>query len=140
MKTFAEYIDDGVVRKTSPDPNRAKNLSLEAQRKKELLLTNIAKLGLNDENANDFIEYCYNIVIFLVRSKLFEEGYVSSGQGSHEAEVAYTAHLGFLESQVRFLDELRYFRNGILYYGKRFDAEYAQKVIEYTKKIFLMLK
>jgi hypothetical protein len=140
MKTFEEYVEEGIVRKISPDPNRAKNLKLEAQRKYELLLVNSKKLGINDTNANDFVEYCYNIIMFLIRAKLFEEGYTSSGQGAHEAEVAYTQKIGFLEAQIRFLDELRYFRNGILYYGKRFDAEYAQKVIEFTKKIFSFLK
>ena len=33
------------------------------------------------------------------------------------------------------MTQLRYFRNGILYYGKTFDSEYAEKVIDFTKKI-----
>jgi len=41
---------------------------------------------------------------------------------------------------VRVLKQLRYFRNGILYYGSSLDAEYAEKVVEFTTNICLKLK
>jgi hypothetical protein len=66
---------------------------------------------------------------------MLEQGYVSSGQGAHEAEVAFTRNLGFTENNVQLLDQLRYFRNGILYYGKRFDKEYAERIILFTKTV-----
>jgi len=135
MKSFEEYFTEGIVRKNQPDIERSKNLAEEAKRKMGLLEKNIQKNSVNEENANDYVEYCYNILMFQIRSKMYKEGYVSSDQGSHEAEVAFTVKLKFLESETIFLDKLRYFRNGILYYGKRFDEEYAEKVIEYTKRI-----
>ena len=85
------------------------------------------------------MEYCYDILLFLIRAKLYAEGYSSIGQGAHEAEVSYVRNLGIHEKDVQFLDQLRYFRNGILYYGKRLDAEYAEKVITFTKRIYGVL-
>ena len=134
VKKFEEYINEGIVKRISPDMNRSKNLLQESEKKFHLLENNIVKLGVDDDNANDFVEYCYNIIMFFIRSKMLEEGYSSSGQGAHEAEVAFARELNFSEAQIEFLDQLRYFRNGILYYGKQFDAEYALKVIEFTKK------
>jgi predicted outer membrane protein len=49
------------------------------------------------------------------------------------------AGLGFSESQVMFMNELRYYRNGIKYYGKRFDEEYAEKVMLYMDEVYELL-
>lgn len=133
VKKFEEFINEGIVKRISPNINRSENLLQESEKKFHLLEKNISKLGVDDDNANDFVEYCYNIVMFFIRAKMLEEGYSSSGQGAHEAEVAFARELDFSEAQIEFLDQLRYFRNGILYYGKQFDAEYAEKVIEFTK-------
>lgn len=140
LKSFEEFIEDGTIKKITVDKERARSLILEAGRKDNSLQETLKKMGISDENSNDYIEYCYNIVMLLIRSKMFEGGYTSSGQGAHEAEVSFTRKLGFNEIQIRFLDQLRYFRNGILYYGKRFDKEYAEKVINFTGKIYGKLK
>ena len=42
--------------------------------------------------------------------------------------------IGFLDEDMYFMNELRHFRNGIKYYGKRFDKEYANKTIKFMKK------
>ncbi|MFH1396375.1 MAG: hypothetical protein ABIG93_03180 [archaeon] len=104
-----------------------------------MLEKNIEKLGIDDDNANDYVEYCYNIIMFVIRAEMFLAGFSSSGKGAHEAEVAFTKRLNFSESEMRFLDQLRYFRNGILYYGKRFDKEYAEKVIGFLKELYSRL-
>jgi hypothetical protein len=96
----------------------------------------LKKWGVDDENANDYIEDCYNILISLIRAKMLEKGYSSSGQGAHEAEVAFSKKLGFNENEIKLLDNLRYFRNRILYYGRKFDKEYAEKIIKFTKEKF----
>ncbi|MBU0471059.1 MAG: hypothetical protein KKF89_01825 [Nanoarchaeota archaeon] len=140
IKTFEEYAEEGIVRKISPDKQRAANLKQESERKYKSLLEMIQKMGVTNENANDYVEYCYNIIMFLIRAKMFEKGYNSSGQGAHEAEVSYTKKLGFTEPETQFLNQLRYFRNGILYYGKSFDKEYAEKVINYLEKIEKKIK
>ena len=78
--------------------------------------------------------------MLLIRSKLYLEGYSASGKGAHEAEVSYLKILGFPEKDIHFVDQLRFFRNGILYYGTAIDKEYAEKVIEFTKKMYPKLK
>jgi hypothetical protein len=133
VKTFEEYINEGIIKKVSPNLQRAENLLQESDKKYFLLLKNISKLGIDDDNANDFVEYCYNIIMFFIRAKMFEIGYTSSGQGAHEAEVAFSRKLNLSEKEIEFLDQLRFFRNGILYYGKQFDSEYAKKVVDFTK-------
>jgi len=140
IKFFKEFITEGTVKKESINQERAKSLVTEADRKFRLLKENIDKLGINKDNANDYVEYCYNILLFLIRAKMFMQGYSTSGQGAHEAEVSFTRNIGFNEKDIQFLDQLRYFRNGILYYGKRFDKEYAEKVLEFTKRTFPKLR
>ena len=73
-------------------------------------------------------------------AKLYADGYSSSGQGAHEAEVSYMRKIGFTETDVGFADNLRYYRNGILYYGKRVDAEYANKVLVFLNRIYPILR
>lgn len=76
----------------------------------------------------------------LIRAKMLLDGYNASGVGAHEAEVSYTRKLEFNEKDIQFLDQLRYYRNGMLYYGTILDKEYSEKVIEFTKKAYLILK
>ena len=68
-----------------------------------------------------------------------QNGYNVSGVGAHEAVISYLTVLGFSKERVDFLEKIRYYRNGMLYYGKRLDTEYAQKVIEFTKKTYSKL-
>ncbi|MFH1399049.1 MAG: hypothetical protein ABIG95_02975 [Candidatus Woesearchaeota archaeon] len=135
MKSFHEYVKEGTMKRISPDIQRAKSLQLEAERKLHSLKEKIGKVGIRDDNANDYVEYCYDIIMVLIRAVLYTKGYSSGGAGAHEAEVSYLLDFGFSENEVDFADKLRYFRNGILYYGKRFDKDYALRVIAYTKRV-----
>ena len=94
------------------------------------------KIGINEKNANSVIKDCYDILMELIRAKLLIEGYNSSGSYAHEAEVSYMKVLGFEENEIAFMNELRYFRNGITYYGKILDKEYAAKIFDYLNRIF----
>ena len=80
------------------------------------------------------------MIMHLIRAKLYLEGYFTTGQGAHEAEVSYLRKLDIKESEVLFMDQLRYYQNRIRYYGKILDEEYAQKVIEFTQRIVPFLK
>lgn len=100
----------------------------------------LEKIKLTDESANLFVKLCYDLLMGLIRAKMLLEGYHASGLGAHEAEVAYLRKLEFNEQEVQFADQLRYFRNGMLYYGTLLEKEYAEKTIEFTKKIYLKLK
>ena len=68
------------------------------------------------------------------------DGFNAGGKGAHEAEVSYLRNLGFNEQEVQFTDQMRFFRNGMLYYGTIIDTEYAEKVIEFTKRNYIRLK
>jgi len=38
------------------------------------------------------------------------------------------------------MNDLRYSRNSIKYYGKRFDREYAEKVMDFMEHLYPLLK
>jgi len=140
LKDFDEFLKESVVRKRTPDMPRARSLIEEAEKRNKFLNEILNKIGLLDENANYFIENSYDILIELIRAKLLIDGFSSSGKGAHEAEVSYMRKLNFPESDVGFMNDLRYFRNGILYYGKNFDKEYGKKVLSFLKKTYPKLK
>lgn len=140
IKDFSEFLKRMIVKKQSPDKSRAEFLIKEAENGYNLLLKKIEKLGIDEENANDFIKSCYDILMELIRAKMLLEGYNASGSGAHEAEVSYLRILGFNEREAQFANQLRYFRNGMLYYGTILNKEYAEKVIEFTKIHYPKLK
>lgn len=139
MKSFNEYLKNKKVRNSEPDKQRSLSLKKEFEQKIKNLNEKIKKLGIKDENSNDYIEYIYDIIMLSIRSKLFEKGYYVSGQGAHEVEVSYLRELGLSEKDVQFCDQLRYHRNGILYYGKKFKKDYAKKTIIFLKKLIKKL-
>jgi hypothetical protein len=59
----------------------------------------------------------------LIRARLLLDGHNSSGLFAHEADVS-------------FLNDIRYFRNSVTYYGKILDTEYAKKS-QTLQKIFI---
>lgn len=136
LKTFEEFLKYGTVRRRRPDMSRARSLAEEAERRKKFLQEMLSKMGISDANANYYIENSYDTLIELLRAKLLLEGFDSSGKGAHEAEVAYMRNMDFSEHEVRFMNDLRYFRNGIKYYGKPFDTEYGKKVLDFLNKTY----
>src|SRR3989338_3037739 len=135
MKSFEEFIKKGVIKRQAVQVSRARDLVQEAERKENSLKEMLKKIGLKNENANDIIEDYYAVLMALIRAKLLLEGY-----SAHEAEVAYLKKLNFSENEAEFMDKLRYFRNGILYYGKIFNTEYAEKVMAFMDRIVPKLK
>ncbi len=136
LKKFDEFLRQGIVKKGSPDKSRAEFLIKEAKQNYALLLEIIEKIKIRENNANLLIKNCYDIFMGLIRAKMFLIGYKASGTGAHEAEVSYLREIGFCERDVQFADQIRYFRNGILYYGTILDKEYTEKVISFLKEIF----
>ena len=140
IRSFDEFIKQNIVKKQSIDKSRAEFLVKEAENGYNNLLEKIQKIGIREDNANDFVKSCYDILVELIRAKMLLDGYNASGKGAHEAEVSYMRVLGFVEKDVQFADQIRYFRNGMLYYGTILDKEYAKKVIEFTKQFYPKLK
>ena len=140
LKPFEDFIKDGIVKKVSINSERAKSLISESERKMRSIKMQLEKIGVIEDNANDYVEHCFDSLMNLIRAKLYLKGYAASGAGAHEAEVSYLRELGFTEKDIQFADQLRYFRNGILYYGTLLDKEYADKALEFTKKTHPQLK
>lgn len=140
IKLFEDFVKEGIVKRVMSNKQRAKSLLAESERKTFSLNKQVEKLGVGNENANDYVEYCYDMIMHIIRAKMLMEGYNASGFGAHEAEISYLRKLGFTEKDVQFADQMRYFRNGVLYYGTKLDKEYAEKTIEFTKKIYPQLK
>ncbi len=140
VKYFNEFVKSGIVRRQNPNKSRARFLVKEAEQNYTYLLELIGKMGINNLNANDYVKKCYDILTELIRAKMLLGGLNASGFGAHEAEIAYLRNLGYKEQEVQFADQMRFFRNGMLYYGTILDKEYAEKVIEFTKINYLKLK
>lgn len=136
IKQFEEFIKTGMVKKQSPNLSRAEYLKEESKKSYIFLNKKLGVFGISNETANDLIKSSYDIIMELIRAKMLLEGYNASGQGAHAAEVSYLRRLGFKEKDVQFADQLRYFRNGMLYYGTSLDEDYAQKVIDFTNKLY----
>src|SRR3989338_358206 len=139
-KNFKEYLDKGVIRKCSPNKPRARFLISESGKSFNGMKKRLDVMGIDDENANSIVKDCYDIIIELVRAKLLLDGYDSSGQFAHEAEISYLMKLGFSDNEVSFINELRYFRNSVTYYGQLLNVEYAKKVAEFAERIYPKLK
>ena len=140
IRGFDEFIKDNIVKKQAVDRSRAEFLIKESEKDYGSLFEVIKKIKLNDNNANMFIKSCYDILMELIRAKLLLEGYNASSYGAHEAAVSYMRVLGFDENVVQFADQIRFFRNGMLYYGTMLDKDYAEKVIEFTKRLYPKLR
>ena len=139
MRDFESFIEDGTVRRVTPDLNRASFLRKEAEKRMVFLRKIQQKVGVSDDDANYVVENCYNVLSESLRSRMLESGYSASGLGAHEAEVAFMKNLLFSDADIIFMDNLRYFRNGILYYGKILDKEYADKVLDFVNRIYKKL-
>ncbi len=140
MKSFEDYLEEGIAKRQSPDLPRSRALRLEAEESYGILQSFLAAVRLSGRNANHVIKNAYDIIMELIRSKMLEQGYNTSGQGAHEAEVAYLERLGLSVQKREFADRLRYYRNGILYYGKSFDAAYARKVLRFLDELRRLIK
>jgi len=140
IKNFDEFIKENIVKKQYIDKSRAEFLIKESEKSYNSLLIIIEKIKVDDTNANMFIKSCYDILMEMIRAKMLLDEYNASGFRAHEAEVSYMRVLGFDEKDVQFSDQIRFFRNGMLYYGTQLDKVYAEKVLEFTKKIYLKLK
>ena len=130
---FEEFIRKGIVKKQTPDKSRAKFLIEESEQNYKYLLKLVDKIGIDKFNANDYIKKCYDVLMEIIRANMLIKGYNASGLGAHEAEVSYLVKIGIEEKYARFANQMRFFRNGMLYYGTILDEEYAKKVIQYTK-------
>ncbi|MBU4245934.1 MAG: hypothetical protein ABIF85_03075 [Nanoarchaeota archaeon] len=140
VRNFEDFIEEGIVKKQASDKPRANFLAGESEKSFTFLLEIIGHYGITGQNATTIIKLSYDIIMELIRACMLKVGYNASGQGAHEAEVSYLRKIGFKEIDVQFADQMRYFRNGITYYGRSLDDEYAKKVFDFMNKTYPKLK
>ena len=107
-KKFEEYLTKGVLKKCSTNSSRAKFLIEESEKSLRGLNKRIDIMNIDEDNANSIIKDCYDIIMELIRAKLFLDGYNSSGQFAHEAEVSYLKKLGFSDNEISFINDVTY--------------------------------
>jgi len=139
-KSFERFLGDKTAKRITPDRSRAEFLVRVSEKSYASLQKSLSKIKIGDENANDYVKTCYDIFMGLIRAKMLLDGYKASGLGAHEAEITYMRNLKFNEGEIKFADQVRYFRNGILYYGTLLDKEYAEKVLEFLNRVYPRLK
>ena len=140
IKPFQDFLTEGIVKKQTADHARAQFLLNETEKSYLFIETLVKEMKITENNANSIIKLCYDVIMELLRAKMIQEGYNATGQGAHEAEVAYLREIGCSENDVQFADQMRYFRNRIMYYGKILDKEYAETVFAFMKRIYPLLK
>lgn len=77
IKNFNEFIKENTVKKQSIDRSRAEFLVKESENSYSHLLELAQKIELTDANANDFVKLCYDILMELIRAKIFR---ITSGK------------------------------------------------------------
>ena len=137
MKKFEEFLDSGIVKKQTPNRERALSLIEEAQKKKRFLEVSLKTIPPEDMNANFIVDSCYDIIMELIRAKMLIDGF--NPGTSHEAEISYMERIGFQETKLRFANEIRYYRNGTKYYGTVLSMEYGVKVLTFMEKVYPLL-
>lgn len=140
VKKFEYFIKIKIIKTQKVDLSRTNFLISESEKSYEFLKEMVNAFGINEKNSSTIVKTCYDIIMELTRAIMLKNGFNSSGRGAHEAEISYLREIGLSETDVQFADSLRYFRNGILYYGKRLDEEYAKKTFNFLNKIYPKLR
>lgn len=77
MRSYKEFIDNETLRKTSVDISRAKSLIEDSEKRSSFLVELLKNVKITDDNANYIIENVYDVLLQLIRAKLFQDGYQS---------------------------------------------------------------
>src|SRR3989344_9544195 len=138
LRKFEEFLKDGTVKKQTSNLQRALSLVKESEIKKNFLDVSMQNIPKDKMNANFIVDYCYDVIMELLRAKMFIDGY--NAGNSHEAEVSYMVVIGFSQEDTRFMNELRYYRNGTKYYGTILEMEYARKSLRFLDNVYPKLR
>ena len=133
-RKFQEFLDLGIVKKQTPNKERANSLIKESEGKKHFLMIALKNIPKKEINPNFVVDSCYDIFMELIRAKMFLDGF--NAGNSHEAEISYAETLGFKEQEIRFMNSIRYYRNGTRYYGSILSEEFAKSVFDFLNIIY----
>jgi hypothetical protein len=137
---FEHYITQGIVKKQSSNSPRAEFLNKESEKSFIGLKNRVEKMKIDEFNANSIIKDIQDIILEKIRAKMLLEGFNASGNFAHEAEVSYMYKLNFSDYEISFVNELRQARNGITYYGKLYEVNYADKCYKFLTEIWKKIK
>jgi len=136
MESFESFIERKVVRKVSPDKQRAKKLIIDGKnRLRDVQLLDIEKMP------KFVFENVYDAIRDFLDAILLNEGYKSY---SHEASIAYLLDKGIDVYIINKLDKFRYKRDDSRYYGEEISVEEAKSIkafyLEFKHKINKILE
>lgn len=137
---FEYYLKQGIVTKRTPNKSRADFLINESKKSLEGLKRRINKMGIDEFSANSVIKDIHDILIQSLRAQMLIKGLHASGNYAHEAEVAFMKTIGFKEFEINFVNVLRASRNGINYYGKIYQEDYAKECHQFLIKNYKKFK
>ena len=63
LKPFEDFIKEGVVKRISINNERAKSLISESERKMRSIKMQLEKIGVVEDNANDYVEHCFDSIM-----------------------------------------------------------------------------
>ncbi len=125
MNDFEFYLDEGKVKRQSPDKEFAKSLINDASERFEKSTMLDVKLF-----SKIIFENIYDAIREILDALLAADGYKSY---SHEASIAYLRKYKIEDSVIMELDSLRYKRNSSKYYGKGISPDDVLEIIRFYK-------
>lgn len=133
MKEFNIFLEQGVVKKITPNFNLIKSVYRDAIKRVEFY----KKLELNEESSKFILENIYESLRELADAVLIKDGYKSY---SHEASIVYLKKYNIPLSDLNGFDRLRKIRNNSKYYGKTVDLEDVKFSFDLVEKLLNRIK
>ncbi len=120
--------------KTGKDKERAEYLFEMAKERLDIIIKSIPK-----SVPYKFLEE-YEIAVQLITSLMYFEGYKTL---NHISLIRFLSKYGFENYELQIIDNMRKFRHGTIYYGKKeggnFYINYAKDIKKIINKLFILL-
>lgn len=127
IKPFVYYINENLVRKSSPNISMAKSLLEKA----EIRLKRITAGELNNEESSLVFEDAYECLREASQSLMELKGYKPY---SHEALVSFIKEQKFLSDEsINIIDNYRILRNNSVYKAQKISLEKCKEALEFAK-------
>lgn len=133
MENWKECLEENFVLKISPDKAKAKSLIETANGRVDY----VKNIILNESNANYIFEDYYSSILEYLHALVILDGYKVI---NHLCLGYYLKEILKKEGLFRIFDDLRFKRNGLVYYGKRMEFEVSLDAINKCKKLIRELK
>ncbi len=129
IKPFTHYLNEHLVRKSTPNPSMAKSLLQKA----EIRLTRLSNEKIEEQNASIFFEEIYETIREASQSLMELNGYKPY---SHEALVSFLKENKLLsEEETNVIDTYRILRNNFVYKAEKVSMEKCTEALKFLKKV-----